>query len=122
MSTPKISFRVPGGTEPAEVSGDVTVQDVASAPGKEREREPMYGGELSNISEGMAVDTPVAGQLLFSQRLVDGPRSIRVLVDHVLTDRCGIIDCSSAITDARCISSVAGIDRRAHTIKQPASS
>ncbi|WWC90781.1 uncharacterized protein L201_005718 [Kwoniella dendrophila CBS 6074] len=64
MSTPKISIRVstPGGpsestsTPTAEPStteatgGDVITQDVSTAPGKEREREPIYSGEIGNIS------------------------------------------------------------------------
>jgi hypothetical protein len=53
MSTPKISFRVP---PQGEAEGDVTVLEVASAPGKEREREPIYGGDIANISESMDVD------------------------------------------------------------------
>jgi hypothetical protein len=63
MSTPKISFRVPtpGGDVPTEATGNVTAQDVASAPGKEREREPLYGGDVANISEPMVVDAPVGG-------------------------------------------------------------
>ncbi|KAI9637480.1 putative chromatin remodeling-related protein [Dioszegia hungarica] len=51
MSTPKISFRVPT-SEPEQPSGDVTTHDVTTAPGKEREREPMYGGELGNMGPG----------------------------------------------------------------------
>ncbi|WVW85712.1 hypothetical protein I302_107750 [Kwoniella bestiolae CBS 10118] len=59
MSTPKISIKVstPGGpstpsAEPiqTEATGDVTTHDVATAPGKEREREPIYSGEIGNIS------------------------------------------------------------------------
>ncbi|WWC71622.1 uncharacterized protein I206_105580 [Kwoniella pini CBS 10737] len=61
MSTPKISIKVstPGGpsvTSPAEpvtadaTGGDVVTHDVATAPGKEREREPIYSGEIGNIS------------------------------------------------------------------------
>ncbi|WWD19028.1 hypothetical protein CI109_103486 [Kwoniella shandongensis] len=52
MSTPKISFRVPTpGGENIEASGEgVVTQDVSTAPGKEREREPIYGGEMGNIS------------------------------------------------------------------------
>lgn len=56
MSTPKISFKVPG-TDGEGVSGDVAVHDIVSAPGKERERDPIYGGELGNIN-GMDVDSP----------------------------------------------------------------
>ncbi|KAL7418750.1 SWI/SNF and RSC complex subunit Ssr2 [Cryptotrichosporon argae] len=47
----------------SEPQGDVTVYDLASAPGKEREREPIYGGEIANISEAgaaMDVDAPSA--------------------------------------------------------------
>lgn len=51
MSTPKISFRV-STAEPEGTSGDVITQDIASAPGKEREREPLYGGELVNMGPG----------------------------------------------------------------------
>lgn len=60
MSTPKISFRVPTPGATDDATGDVTTHDVASAPGKEREREPLYGGDLTNISQGMgmAVDSP----------------------------------------------------------------
>lgn len=61
MSTPKISFRVPSG-EP-EISGDVVAHEISSAPGKEREREPIYGGQLANMTEGMVVDTPAGGEL-----------------------------------------------------------
>ncbi|KAK8854824.1 hypothetical protein IAR55_003563 [Kwoniella newhampshirensis] len=52
MSTPKISFRVPTPAgENTEASGEgVVTQDVTTAPGKEREREPIYGGEIGNIS------------------------------------------------------------------------
>ncbi|WRT68318.1 uncharacterized protein IL334_005294 [Kwoniella shivajii] len=61
MSTPKISIRVstPGGPSEStatpventtEATGDVTTHDVATAPGKEREREPIYSGEIGNIS------------------------------------------------------------------------
>jgi SWI/SNF related-matrix-associated actin-dependent regulator of chromatin subfamily C len=53
MSTPRISFKVPGHNE---VEGDVTVHETSAAPGKEREREPLYGGEIANISESMDVD------------------------------------------------------------------
>jgi len=60
MSTPKVNLRV-GSTEP-ETSGDVIVQDIATAPGKEREREPLYGGQIANISEGMEVDAPAGGE------------------------------------------------------------
>lgn len=49
-STPKISFRVP--TAEPEASGDVTTHDISTAPGKEREREPLYGGELANMGSG----------------------------------------------------------------------
>jgi SWI/SNF related-matrix-associated actin-dependent regulator of chromatin subfamily C len=56
MSTPKISLRV-ASHEP-EISGDVVAQDIPTATGKEREKEPIYGGQLANISEGMAVDAP----------------------------------------------------------------
>lgn len=54
MSTPKISFKVPkegteGSADP-ETQGDVTAHDLSSAPGKEREREPVFGGDIANIS------------------------------------------------------------------------
>lgn len=56
MSTPKISFKVPSAqdgsaAEDAEVAGgDVTAHELSSAPGKEREREPVFGGDIANIS------------------------------------------------------------------------
>jgi hypothetical protein len=68
MSTPKISFKVPsaepaGPSEDAEIAGgDVSSHDLSSAPGKEREREPVFGGDIANISnnpndsESMDVD------------------------------------------------------------------
>jgi hypothetical protein len=61
MSTPKISFKVPQDT-PADddLEGDVAAHDLTSAPGKEREREPLFGGDIANISQdgadGMDVD------------------------------------------------------------------
>ena len=66
MSTPKISFRVPTPSDGAEeeATGDVVTHDLSLAPGKDREREPLYGGDLANISEGMAVDAPVKGMSL----------------------------------------------------------
>jgi len=62
MSTPKISFTVPAAD--TEASGDVTAHDIAAAPGKEREREPVYGGQLANLTEEMVVDPPAAGVLI----------------------------------------------------------
>lgn len=59
MSTPKLSFKVPGY---GETEGDVATYDAASAPGKEREREPMYGGDITNISESMDLDNDQAGE------------------------------------------------------------
>lgn len=53
MSTPKVSIKLPAA---GEAEGDVTTHDVASAPGKDREREPYYGGDIANISESMDVD------------------------------------------------------------------
>ncbi|WVR07453.1 hypothetical protein IAU60_004494 [Kwoniella sp. DSM 27419] len=63
MSTPKISIRVstPAGAandnapSPVPTTADATGSDVATldaatAPGKEREREPIYSGEIGNIS------------------------------------------------------------------------
>lgn len=52
MSTPKISFKVPqeSATADTELEGDVTAHDLSNAPGKEREREPVFGGEIANIS------------------------------------------------------------------------
>lgn len=59
MSTPKISLRIstPADADSqqeqqqAEATGQgVQTHDVASAPGKEKEREPHYGGEIANIS------------------------------------------------------------------------
>jgi len=77
MSTPKISFKVPsaqdaaaasGPAEDAEIAGgDVAAHDLSSAPGKEREREPVYGGDIANIStnlndnESMDVDAANGG-------------------------------------------------------------
>lgn len=61
MSTPKLSFKIPGA---GETEGDVTTHDVSTAPGKEREREPMYGGDIANISESMDVDGDQAGEWL----------------------------------------------------------
>lgn len=63
MSTPKISFRVPtpGGTD-GDATGDVITQDLSMAPGKEREREPLYGGDIGNLTEGMIIDTPIGGE------------------------------------------------------------
>ena len=65
MSTPRISFRVPTpGEDPTVATGSgVITQDIATAPGKDRERDPVYGGELSNLGPGdepMAVDVPGA--------------------------------------------------------------
>jgi SWI/SNF related-matrix-associated actin-dependent regulator of chromatin subfamily C len=51
MSTPKITFRV-STAEPEVATGDVVTHDVSIAPGKEREREPMYGGDLANLGPG----------------------------------------------------------------------
>ena len=34
---------------PEEATGDVVAQDIGTAPGKEREREPLYGGDLANL-------------------------------------------------------------------------
>lgn len=69
MSTPKISFRVPGASaEPPEPTGDVVAHELGSAPGKDRERDPLYGGELGNISEGMAVDDAPTGMSLTVDR------------------------------------------------------
>lgn len=69
MSTPKISFKVPkdgaeGSADP-ETQGDVTAHDLSSAPGKEREREPVFGGDIANISnegqQAMDVDDTNGG-------------------------------------------------------------
>lgn len=65
MSTPKLSFKIPGA---GETEGDVTTHDVATAPGKEREREPVYGGDIANISETMDLDTDQAGELYIPLR------------------------------------------------------
>ena len=64
MSTPKISFKVPGAAESEGVAtGDgVVTHELANAPGKEREKEPLYGGDITNVSEGMNLDLP-AGRL-----------------------------------------------------------
>ncbi|ORX38569.1 hypothetical protein BD324DRAFT_621425 [Kockovaella imperatae] len=66
MSTPRISFRVPTPSSSADANEDVAsgsgviTQDIATAPGKDRERDPVYGGELTNLGPGeegsMAVD------------------------------------------------------------------
>lgn len=56
MSTPKIAFRVPTPAGEENATGDVVTQDVASAPGKERERDPLYSSDIANISQGMDVD------------------------------------------------------------------
>ncbi|EIW67278.1 hypothetical protein TREMEDRAFT_69766 [Tremella mesenterica DSM 1558] len=60
MSTPKLSLRVSTPGKADEATGDVMTHDVSSAPGKDREKEPLYGGELANISQGvgMVVDPP----------------------------------------------------------------
>ncbi|WVO17788.1 hypothetical protein L204_105486 [Cryptococcus depauperatus] len=54
MSIPRVSLRVPSSAEKEqdqEASGEsVITHDIANAPGKEREREPIYGGDISNIS------------------------------------------------------------------------
>ncbi|TXT13801.1 hypothetical protein VHUM_01168 [Vanrija humicola] len=77
MSTPKISFKVPQESTPAEteLEGDVTAHDLSNAPGKEREREPVFGGEIANISTegqgGGAMDVDEAnggGESLLWQR------------------------------------------------------
>ncbi|CAK9782513.1 chromatin remodeling-related protein [Cutaneotrichosporon oleaginosum] len=60
MSTPKISFKVPQDDSNA-LSGDVTAHDIASAPGKEREREPLFGGDTANISNSDAMDVDANG-------------------------------------------------------------
>lgn len=51
------------------VQGDVTVQDISTAPGKDREREPLYGGDIANISQegqgderAMDIDAPAGGE------------------------------------------------------------
>ncbi|KAK4684991.1 SWI/SNF-related matrix-associated actin-dependent regulator of chromatin subfamily C, partial [Tremellales sp. Uapishka_1] len=56
MSTPKISFKVPSPNPPMEATGGVTTHDTAAAPGKDREREMLFGGEIANIGGGMDVD------------------------------------------------------------------
>jgi hypothetical protein len=61
MSTPRLAQKPNG-----EAEGDVITQDVSSAPGKEREREPIYGGELANISESMDLDNADGGKLVVS--------------------------------------------------------
>jgi SWI/SNF related-matrix-associated actin-dependent regulator of chromatin subfamily C len=59
MSTPRLAQKQMNG----EAEGDVITQDVSTAPGKEREREPIYGGELANISESMDLDNADGGML-----------------------------------------------------------
>jgi SWI/SNF related-matrix-associated actin-dependent regulator of chromatin subfamily C len=44
-------------TPTENATGDVVTHDVATAPGKERERDPLYSGDIANISQGMDVDT-----------------------------------------------------------------
>ncbi|ORY35631.1 hypothetical protein BCR39DRAFT_511220 [Naematelia encephala] len=57
MSTPKISFKVPTPGAGDDAMGDgVVTQNLADAPGKEREREPLYGGDIANISQPVATD------------------------------------------------------------------
>ncbi|BEJ17880.1 hypothetical protein CspHIS471_0701480 [Cutaneotrichosporon sp. HIS471] len=43
------------------LSGDVTAHDLATAPGKEREREPFFGGDTANISNSDAMDIDTNG-------------------------------------------------------------
>lgn len=69
MSTPKISFKVPqegdASASTEGVQGDVAVHDLSTAPGKDREREPLFGGEVANISQegqAMDVDAPAGGE------------------------------------------------------------
>jgi hypothetical protein len=38
-------------------NADVVEHDQASAPGKERERDPILGGDLINLSNGAGVDS-----------------------------------------------------------------
>ncbi|ODN92695.1 hypothetical protein L198_05489 [Cryptococcus wingfieldii CBS 7118] len=57
MSTPKISFKLPNQDGDATGEGVIT-HDVAAAPGKEKEREPLFGGDIANISNGDHADTP----------------------------------------------------------------
>jgi SWI/SNF related-matrix-associated actin-dependent regulator of chromatin subfamily C len=59
MSTPRLAQKQMNG----EAEGDVITQDVSTAPGKEREREPIYGGELANISESMDLENADGGML-----------------------------------------------------------
>ncbi len=62
MSTPKISFKVPQDDSQGDgLSGDVTAHDIAGAPGKEREREPLFGGDTANISNPDAMDIDTNG-------------------------------------------------------------
>ena len=62
MSTPKISFKVPQeATDNNEAAGNVTTHDLSSAPGKEREREPLFGGDIANISHEGAMDVDDGG-------------------------------------------------------------
>jgi SWI/SNF related-matrix-associated actin-dependent regulator of chromatin subfamily C len=59
MSTPRSAQKQLNG----EAEGDVITQDVSTAPGKEREREPLYGGDIANISESMDLDNADGGKL-----------------------------------------------------------
>jgi hypothetical protein len=67
MSTPRSAQKQLNG----EAEGDVITQDVSTAPGKEREREPLYGGEIANISESMDLDNADGGKLSELWNLVD---------------------------------------------------
>jgi hypothetical protein len=67
MSTPRLAQKQING----EAEGDVITQDVSTAPGKEREREPFYGGEIANISESMDVDQEGGTLSLLHMRISD---------------------------------------------------
>lgn len=44
--------------EPPEASGDVVAHEVSTAPGKEREREPLYSGDIANLGPGQDITRP----------------------------------------------------------------
>lgn len=94
MSTPKISFKVPKeateGSADADVQGDVTAHDLSSAPGKEREREPVFGGDIANISnEGQ--------QAMDVDETNGGASSLRLLCDGCSGAQPRLLACSHAI-------------------------
>lgn len=63
MATPQLSVSGPDGGDGTATGGHVVEYDIGTAPGKDREREPLYGGDIANISQGMDVDGLRAGML-----------------------------------------------------------